>query len=158
MKKIGDYTARGTVNEEDTFAGNPQKITLFDGRFDTAYRVIEFKIWGSDFGGPSNADCIGKLSKNAIGSVSQVNFMRADDDNQIAWATSGAIGADAGGDNFGESIIDRDNLVVEDLYVYVRTANTTASDPINYLVVLEKYEIPESQGALLMARDRADGE
>ena len=33
MKKIGSYTARGIVSEDQTAAGNPQKITLFDGSF-----------------------------------------------------------------------------------------------------------------------------
>ena len=86
MKKIGEYTARGIVSEDDTTNGNPQLIPLFDGRFDTAYRVIEFKIWPASWDSNSNPDVIGKLSKNDDGAVSQANFMRADDDNQIAWA------------------------------------------------------------------------
>ena len=96
MKKLGMYTARGTVSEDDTASGNPQLIPLYDGSFKTAYRVVEFKIWGSDYGASANPDCIGKLSKNAIGSTSATSFMRADDDNQIAWSTSGS-GTDAGG-------------------------------------------------------------
>ena len=157
MKKIGQYTARGTINEADTAAGNPQKIPLFDGSFSTAYRVIGFHIWGSDYGGSANPDCIGKLSKNDIGTLSAGNFMRADDDNQIAWAWFGAS-TDAGGSSSQDPIIDKDNLVVEDLYVYGRSVNTETTDPINYMVVMEKYEISDWQGALAMARDRADGE
>jgi hypothetical protein len=156
MKKLGLYTARGVVSEADTEAGNPQKISLFDGRFDTAYRITNFKIWASTYTGSSDPDCIGKLSKNSIGTTAAANFMRADDDNQIAWAAS--AGSADGGLGFGEGpVIDRDNMVVEDLYVYARTTGTNTS-PINYLVEMEKYEITESEGALLMARDRADGE
>ena len=157
MKKIGEYTARGVVSEDDTTGGNPQKISLFDGRFDTAYRVIEFYIWGSDFGATANPDVIGKLSKNDDGVTAAADFMRADDDNQIAWATSGAT-TDAGGAPFAEAIIDRDNLVVEDLYVYARTNQAGTGDKINYLVIMEKYEITDWQGALAMARDRAQGD
>ena len=154
MKKIGEYTARGIVSEEDTTDGNPQKIPLFDGRFDTAYRVVEFRIWGSSFAGGNDADCVGKLSKNAIGTTGNANFLRADDDNQIAWAASqGDV------DHFitAPAIVDPDNLVVEDLYVYVRSRGTNTF-AVNYLVIMEKYEITDWQGALAMARDRADGE
>ena len=154
MKKIGEYTARGTVSEDDTADGNPQKIPLFDGRFDTAYRVVEFYVFPATFSSSSAGDVCGKLSKNGIGTTGTSSFWRADDDNQIAWAgTSGGVdylGTEA-------NIIDRDNLVVEDLFVYARTQGS-ASQPINYLVVMEKYEITDWQGALSMARDRIDGE
>tara|TARA_Y100001973_G_C5188020_1_gene329113 strand:- start:836 stop:1345 length:510 start_codon:yes stop_codon:yes gene_type:complete len=155
-KYIGEYTARGVVSETETEAGTPQKISLFDGRFDTAYKVVDFKIWSSAFGTSSNPDCVAKLSKNAVGTTTSGNFMRADDDNQIAWAAS--AGSTDGGLGFGEGpILDPDNLVVEDLYVYARTAGTQ-SMPLNYLIVMEKYQIDEWKGALAMARDRADGE
>ena len=157
MKKIGEYTARGIVSETDTEAGTPQKIPLFDGTFETGYRIVGFKVWGANYGSSStNPDVIGKLSKNGIGSTGASNFMRADDDNQIAWAVS-AAGLDGGGNPFADSIIDKDNLVVEDLYVYVRCTGT-ASNPVNYLIEMEKYAISDWQGALAMARDRADGE
>ena len=152
MKKIGMYTARGIVSEAETTSGEPQKITLFDGLFTTGYRVVDFKIWSSDYNSSSNPDCIGKLSKNPFGSTGAPTFFRADDDNQIAWATS--AGSGDGGLGFGDSIIDPDNLVVEDLYVYARTSGTS-TNAINYLVIMEKYNISDWQGALAMARDKA---
>jgi hypothetical protein len=153
MKKIGEYTARGIVSESETTSGAPQKIPLFDGSFKTAYRVVDFKIWSSNYSGSSGPDCVAKLSKNDSGITADVNFMRADDDNQIAWAAS--AGSTDGGLGFGENaIIDLDNLIVEDLYVYARTA-AAASTALNYLVVMEKYSISDWQGALAMARDRA---
>ena len=154
MKKIGMYTARGIVNEGETEAGLPQKITLFDGSFESAYRVVDFKIWGATYSGTSvNPDVIGKLSKNEFSVTSGTNFMRADDDNQIAWAAS-AAGLDGGGAPFADSIIDKDNLIVEDLYVYVRCTGASTIE-VNYLITMEKYEITDWQGALTMARDRA---
>ena len=155
MKKIGEYTARGIVSEADTTAGNPQKIPLFDGSFTTGYRVVEFKIWGTSWGSSSAPDCIGKLSKNDDGTTAANNFMRADDDNQIAWATS-AGSTDQGGAPLDDSIIDPDNMIIEDLYVYVRAS--TDANAVNYIVRLEKYEISDWQGALAMARDRAQGD
>ena len=154
MKKIGMYTARGIVTETETEAGNPQKINLFDGKFDTAYRITGFKVWAASYDSSSSPDCIGKLSKNELGVTAAANFFRADDDNQIGWATS--AGSADGGLGFGDSIIDLDNLVIEDLYVYVRTTGT-AGNAINYLVTMEKYEISDWQGALTMARDKAQG-
>jgi hypothetical protein len=155
MKKIGMYTARGIVTETETEAGTPQKITLFDGSFQTAYRVVGFRIWASSYAGSSSPDCVGKLSKNELGVTSAANFMRADDDNQIAWAAS--AGSSDGGLGFAdEPVIDLDNLIIEDLYVYVRTTGT-ATDAINYIVEMEKYEITDWQGALTMARDKAQG-
>ena len=155
MKKIGEYTARGIVNETETEGGSPQKIPLFDGSFKTGYRVTSFRIWGSNYSSNSNPDCIGKLSKNDDGVTTSVDFFRADDDNQIAWAVSAAQ-SEAGGQTIDDMIIDRDNLVIEDLYVYVRAPNNTS--PINYLVEMDKYEITDWQGALAMARDRAQGD
>jgi hypothetical protein len=155
MKKIGTYTARGVVNEAETEAGNPQLVPLFDGRFDTAYRVVDFVVWGTTYTS-SAADVIGKLSKNPDGVTSQANFMRADDDNQIAWS-----GADAFSDmwNGSNRIIDPDNLIVEDLYVYARSNDASGSTTlVNYMITMEKYDISEARGALTMARDRAQGD
>ena len=150
MKLIGKYTARGLSTE-----GVIQKIPLFDGSFETGYRVTDFKIWSTDYDASSSPDVVGKLSKNDDGVTAATNFMRADDDNQIAWAAS--AGSADGGLGFGEGpVIDRDNLVVEDLFVYVRSSNAAAK--VNYLVELEKYEIDDWKGALAMARDRAQGD
>ena len=157
MTKIGTYTARGVVSEVDTEAGTPQRVFLWDGSNKTAYRVTSFYIWGSNWSGSTGPDVIGKLAKNDIGTTSAASFMRADDDNQIAWAVSQGS-ADTGGGPFNEGpIIDPENLIVEDLYVYVRTA-AAQSTPVNYLIELEKYAIDGWRGTLEMARDEFDGE
>jgi hypothetical protein len=154
MKKIGEYTARGIITEEQTEAGNPQRITLFDGSFKTAYRVVGFYIWGANYGSSTQPDCIGKLSTKDNDPSTATNFMRADNDNQIAWAWFGAS-TDTGGSSSQEPIIDKDNLIIEDLFVYGRS-NSGSTSEINYMVELEKYEITDWQGALAMARDAAD--
>ena len=155
MKLIGRYTARGTTSEADTEAGRLAKIQLFDGSFKTAYRVVKFDIWSATYSNSSNPDVLGKLSKNAIGTTGATNFFRADDDNQIAWA--GNIGSSDLFQIQTTGIVDPDNLVVEDLYVYARTSGDSAQ-PVNYMVIMEKYEITDWQGALAMARDRAQGD
>ena len=157
MKKIGTYTARGICNETKTTAGEPQLVQLFDGKFNTAYRVIKFQVWSSQLDSTAASGCVAKLSKNDDGVTGSENFMRADDDNQVAWACS-QNAADSGGSGLmGDSIIDPDNLIIEDLYVYVRSSSSPG-DPINYLIEMEKYDITEARGALTMARDRAQGD
>ena len=152
MKKIGTYTARGIVSETETESGAPQKISLFDGLFTTAYRVTDFKIWAATVNGNSS-DVVGKLSKNKLGVTTQTNFLRADDDNQIAWASGEGASDHLQGIT---SIVDPDNMVIEDLFVYARCNDAAGSaTAINYLVTMEKYEITDWKGALTMAQDRA---
>lgn len=157
MKMIGTYTARGIVTEAKTEAGLPQLVQLFDGKFSTGYRVVDFKVWSASYDSSNNADCIGKLSKNPDGVTAAADFFRADDDNQVAWATSGGGADSAALETLGQAIIDPDNLIIEDLYVYVRNAGGNTIK-INYLITMEKYDITEARGALTMARDRAQGD
>ena len=151
MKKIGEYTARGQVSEDLTEQGIPDKITLFDGRFDTGYRVTDFKIWTSNV--LAGTAAAAKLSTSGTSSTARADFFRADKNDQIAWAVTEMTtdGGTSGG--FADAIVDFDNLVIEDLYVYVRCE--THETPINYMITMEKYEITDWKGALAMARDRA---
>ena len=55
-------------------------------------------------------------------------------------------------DAAGVSIIDPDNFVVEDLWVYVRASG---NQPINYLITMEKYDTTDARGALAMVRNNA---
>ena len=48
------------------------------------------------------------------------------------------------------SIIDPDNLVIQDLFLYPDANNNT-----NYLIKLEKYQFTDSLGALAMVRNRS---
>ena len=86
MKKIGEYTARGVVSEDETEQGFPDKITLFDGRFDTAYRITGFKIWTSNV--LAGTAAAAKLSTSATSSTARTDFFRADENDQIAWAVT----------------------------------------------------------------------
>lgn len=149
-KYIGTYTARGTLSENDTENRGPERIRLFDGVFDTAFRVREFYIWGSTYANSSGPDVIGKLATSPNCLDTPVNFHQAGDSREIAWG-----GANGGLDTGGaiESIIDPENLVVEDLWVYTR--GVTDTNDVNYLVIMDKFDITESLGAVSMAKDRA---
>ena len=146
MKKIGEYTTRGQIAD-----GAVERIMLFDGRFDTAYRVVSFVVWGTD---PfeTSSDVAAKLMTEDLGTPSPPNIFNADDNREIGWASHEIDNALGTGNNF--HVLDRDNLIVEDLYVW---ANNAANDPINYLIELEKYDITDWQGALTMVRNRSQG-
>lgn len=148
MRKLprtpGRYVLRGQVLE----AGE-EKVNLFDGRFDTGFRVTEFYIWGSKFGSSTAGDCIGKLATESGTSTTDV-FFNAEDNREIAWAGSGA--AQDHVLNFS-SIVDPDNVVVDNLFLVVMSY--TATHPVNYLVVMEKYDIGLSTGVVTKARSLA---
>ena len=152
MKKMGQFTARGQVSENESEQGTPARIRLFDGRFDTAFKVTEFYVFPSRAASSSEPDIQGKLvtSPNVTSAVGE--FFQAQDGREIAWGGS-AGSTDTPFNSPGHSIIDPENLIVEDLYVFVRAVVDTT--PVNYLVVMEKYEIGDSLGAVTMAKDRA---
>ncbi len=143
MKKIGEYTALGKVPE-----GTEDRISLFDGRFDTGYKVTEFVIWASQVDSSGN-DCVARLSTRALGAMpSSGNMMDASDNTQIAW--SGIQAGTAGFNNPG-SIVDPDNLIVEDLFISGQSGGSSID--INYMIKMEKYDISEWRGALAMVRN-----
>ena len=141
MKKIGEYTARGQIEE-----GVEVKIQLFDGRFDTGYRVVDLRICSGDLGSTGD-DASVRLSTASIGAMpSSGDMINFADNRQIAWC---GVGGQSNGFENVSPIIDPDNMVVEDLYI---SGQHGSSDPINYIIYMEKYDISEWQGALAMVR------
>lgn len=146
MKKLGMYTARGQITE----AGGAQRVQLFDGRFDTGYKVVEFHAWGGDMSASSNVDVSAKLATDPEVETAATNFFNAGDNREIAWASS-AGSADTAFNAPPGSVIDPENMVIEDLWVVGRAPVNTA--PINYMIVMEKYDIGLNVGAYTMVRN-----
>jgi hypothetical protein len=144
MKKIGEYTARGSVQGNNALStGLPTiKIELFDGKFDTAYKVIEFKILTMD------SESYGILSTEDLGleGAIVVRAQDAADNRQIAWGSSPSNSYD------GDEYVDTDNLIVQDLYVSL-ASTAVASAKVSYAIKMEKYSITDWQGALAMVRN-----
>ncbi len=151
MKMIGTYTVRGQTTEEEQEAGKPAMIRLFDGKFNTGYKVIDFKVWSQNYNGSSPPDCIGKLATTFNLAGAPNVFFNAQDVREIGWATS--AGSTDGGLGFGDSIVDPDNFIVEDLFVYARSS--TDGTQVNYIVTMEKYDTTDARGALAMVRNNA---
>ena len=147
------YTARGRLSEDTSESYGPDRILLADGRFDTAWKVISFRIFGASSGGNTTGDGMGKLATSDNCETGPGDFFNADDSREIAWSQNSASLDSGAGGGFGEQIVDAANLVIEDLWVYAR--GVADSQDLNYVVELERHSIDEWQGALLMARDRA---
>ena len=143
MKKIGEYTARGQVQPLTDGSLPTKRITLFDGRFDTGYRVISFKVFpGEPY--TSAADVVGVL---ATEEVAATNDWDLGDQRQIAWSS---VDVRTGGFAQGGGAVDPDNFIVEDLFFHGKNQDSGA---INYLITMEKYETTDWMGALAMVRN-----
>ena len=110
MKKIGEYTCRGTVNTDDTL----DRIILDDGRFDTGYRVTDFKVFIHDTDGTSIRVITAKLMTDDDAQAG-INF-NADNNEEIGWAVYNFDGNDPRMPHYW-SLVDPDNLVVQDLFI-----------------------------------------
>jgi hypothetical protein len=141
MKKIGEYTTRGITPDRTII-----RIPLFDGRFDTGYRVVSFVIAPS-VPTESTEDVAAMLATDE----DAANFAVWDfaDTRQVAWASSRG-GRSAPED--GLAIVDPDNFIVQDLYVVGKSTN---GNDINYIITMEKYETTDWMGALTMVRNSA---
>jgi hypothetical protein len=151
MKKIGDYTVRGKLSETESVAG-ASRIQLFEGRFDTAFKVKEFYIWPSSVSAGTTGDLVGKLATESGLNNDGAGFFNAADSREIAWAGTSTSEVDAWSGPIN-ALVDPDNLIVQDLFVYVRGILNAA--PANYMVVMEKYDVGLTQGTYSMVRNSA---
>ena len=152
MKKIGEYTFRGQLEGQSTGVPVWTRLQLFDGSFKTAYKVTEFIVASKDAG--SANDVVGKLATeeiniSTIGLASSWNWQ---DNREIAWASTENEVTSVRLPSF--SLVDPDNLVVEDLFITV-TNNVGSGELVNYFIKMEKYDITEYQGALAMVRSKS---
>ena len=148
MKKIGElYTMRGQVTE----AENPIRLTLFDGKFDTGYKVISFRVGPHGIYDSAAIGVSARLETEPTGEVEAL--WNWGDNRQIAWAEYVHMWNTAGDYATGStSIIDPDNMIIEDLYL---VANSQNEGNVNYMIQLQKYDITDWEGALSMVRNRS---
>lgn len=153
MKKIGTYTVRGSIADLDNglIDGVEEKINLFDGRFDTAYKVVSFIATTGD---ASQQDITARLCTEPNIDSAIVNFWNWGDQRQIAWAANNGSTDIFSTDN--QSFVDPDNLIVEDLFVSFRFTSSD-TNRVNYMITMDKYDITDSRGALAMVRNKSQG-
>ncbi len=153
MKKIGRYTTRGIVATADLpGADGPHRIQLWDGRFDTGYRITKFVLAVSNRDDSNLHICSGKLMTEPEDNNRYWNWSK---NTQIAWASCSWDANDRYANAF-ESYVDPDNMVIEDLFIGIVASGDEGTE-INYMIEMDKYDISEWQGALSMVRNRAQG-
>jgi hypothetical protein len=151
MKVVGEYTVRGSLVPSLT---EPKKITLFDGSFETGYRIKKFVIAPHDMDNPNIRNYVAKVATSSGLDPREWNW---EDQREIAWAW---MTMDANAPTAGVSFeqIDKDAIIIEDVYVYGEEPAGSTSQFINYYIEFEKVEITDWQGALTMANEKAYGD
>lgn len=150
MKKIGEYTARGRLKCATT-VGEGNRIPLFDGKFDTGYKITKFEV---ELAGRENTSTLvvsGMLTTAAGIATTSWNW---DDNQQVAWCVSSADANAITTDN--KMYLDPDNLIIDDLFVGAYCYGDADAE-ISYMVHMEKYKLPEWGGTITMVRNRAQG-
>ena len=140
MKSLGEYTIRGKVAHSAT-----ERVTLFDGRFDTGYKIKSIEVLPNTYAATADGSIICHTEDTSPGAP---DFS---DQTQIGWASM-AFDVNFGSPG-GLNIVDPDNLIIEDLYI--TAYNNDATRETNYLIVMEKYEFSEFEGALSMVKNRS---
>ena len=138
---MNNLTLRGRVT-----AAQVNKITLFDGAFDTGYILKRFIIAPQDV---NDAEKI-QSKLTTIDHAHQTSWFW-DRNTEIAWATWNTP-TNSRSNQF--ELIDQGALIIEDLFIDT-TADT--GEEINYYIELEKVKISDWQGALAMVRNQAQG-
>ncbi len=121
-------------------AGDVDRIILFDGSFETAFILREFKICPQDI--LTDEEISAKLlleeTAHSVGWHWQSNM-------QVGWAAWNT----PTNTRFGQFDMVKENLkIVEDLFI---DFSGDADENINYYIKLEKVKISEWEGALALA-------
>lgn len=152
MKQKDRVTLKGQVV---TRAGPeaPQKLQLFDGRFDTGYRITKFVIYPKEVDNTTVNIFMAKLGISPnIGDARDFNWQ---DNREVAWASTAF---DANGISMSGTIdlpTDYDSIVIEDLYLYSWEVATGAAVDLNYFIELERVELTDAMGAVTMSSYKA---
>ncbi len=145
------HTCRGSIDPDSVSLGKTHQVRLFDGDFADGFRITRFVLFTSDPDNTSN-DVYGILMTENLYDGTDAWF-DASDNRQIGW--SGMANVYNEGVLSGFELIDRDNYVVEDLWVYVRTGTSVGG--VNYYIEMEHDRRGLTQGAVAMVRNSSQG-
>lgn len=146
MKRIkgGNKVIRGKI-ATGTYNGIENRIQLFDGKFNTGYKVVKFQI--SPTNPASSKEITSRLSTEPKGTIYEWNWA---DIQQVAWC-GWNIPLDSRFGTFTE--VDPDNMIIQDLWISSYTSGEATN--MNYIIELEKYEMTSWDGAASMVRNNA---
>ena len=148
MKKIGEYTTRGSIVTDNSV----NRIILDDGSFETGYRVVEFVVAPHDMDLTVARIYTAKLLTDDD-STTGLNW-NWDSNEEIGWSFfTWDSNTQTTGNNY--NLIDPDNLIIQDLFIVADEGVGQTDVKMNYYIRLEKYDIKDSQAALAMVRNRS---
>ena len=137
MKSMRKYTIRGEIT-----AGDVKRIQLFDGRYDTGYRLHKFIITPQRVLEAEEVSAKLMTEEKTHG----VNWFWARQ-SEIGWASWNA----PTNSRFGQfDLVDHEAIVVEDLFI---DASGDSAEVLNYYIEMEKVSISDWEGALAMVRN-----
>ena len=139
-RKDGDLILMGQMD-----GNTKRRFNLFDGKFTTGFRVVEFRI--ADYGSTATHEEAGLLSTQE---KSVTGFWDWGDVTEIGWAGYNAPNTDYGLDS---NLVRPDNMIIEDLYLGIYSVSDNRK--INYYIRLEKYEFTAWDGANSMVRNQS---
>lgn len=133
------------VLDTGTYAGIENKIQLFDGKFNTGWKIEKFVI--TPTGPVWNREIASMISTEPKSSLGVWMF---DDVEQLAWAAWN-VPDGVNGSQF--ELVDEENMAVEDLWIQAYT--TGEGTTMNYYIVLQKYEFTAYDGAAVMVKNQS---
>ena len=142
------YVIKGEIPADYT----QHKITLFDGQFDTAFRVVQFIIAPVAVANHENQDYIAKLTTDELEYSQPAGVWHWSDNSEIGWASTQSTGVRELEPQF--ALMDPENLIIEDLYISATTNDDAPDNMMNYMIVMEKYKITQAEGTLTYIRNR----
>ncbi len=142
------HTLRGRVREQTV-----KRLIIDDGRLTHAMKITKFIITPGDIASSHSCSAVLGLQGNFPGAI--FNFS---DNNQIAWAS--ALHSQNALDDAiqpGFSLVDRDHIVIRDLYIYGIDASG-GNQEINYYIEMEAVDISHDESILQLIKERSQGE
>ena len=149
MKKLGMHVVRGQFLSNQSSI----KLDLFDGKFDTAYKIVEFTTAMRSRSDQNPESAHSKLTTYSAPASGTVNW-DWEDSREVAWSycftdSNTFVGAD-----HRFNVVDPMNLIVEDLFLQGYSYND--GEFVNYMIIFEKYKLDEFDGPIAMVRNRAE--
>jgi hypothetical protein len=130
------HTLRGRVAAQET-----KRLIVDDGQLNVGHRVVEFVVWATGIDSSEDPECI-------LGKASDMSSeWDASDNRQIGWAGQTTSSTSR---IMGFNLLDPDNIVIQDLFIYNRADIESA----NYLVVIEPVSLTDDEAVLQLIKER----
>ena len=131
-----------------TYNGLENRLQLFDGKFTTGYRVVDFRICPKT---PTSQEEVMALLSTEPKSGVPSTFNFSDNEN-VAYYLWNAPNQT---EHSEWKLILPDNMAIEDLWISCYT--TGDESHLNYYIELEEYEFPAWTGAGTLVRNLSQG-